>query len=47
MSSVTWHIGKLELDLSANYNESESKFNGQTTDRNYTIVRFLLKRKLF
>jgi len=46
-SILSWHVGQLDLDLTATYTNSESKFGGTTTKDEFTMVRFLLKRELF
>lgn len=46
-SVLSWHVGQLDLDLTATYTNSESKFAGTTTKDEFTMVRFLLKRELF
>lgn len=46
-SVLSWHVGQLDLDLTATYTDSESTFAGITTKDDYTMVRFILKRELF
>ena len=46
-SVLSWHIGQMDLDLTATYTDSESSFAGVTTKDDYTMVRFDFKRELF
>jgi hypothetical protein len=46
-SVLSWHVGQLDLDLTATYTDSESKYAGTTTKDEFTMVRFILKRQLF
>ncbi|MFH1218056.1 MAG: hypothetical protein V1706_16300 [Pseudomonadota bacterium] len=45
-SSLVWHVGKLDLNLSASYSTSESAIADSSTNRSYTLVQFLIKRKI-
>lgn len=45
-SSLVWHVGKLDLNLSASYTTSDSAIADSDTTRSYTQVRFMIKRKL-
>ena len=46
-SSLIWHIGKLDLDLSASYSNSDSTVGDNTTKRQFATIRMMLKRELF
>lgn len=47
LTILTWHVGQLNVDLSATYNESESEFGQNSSEQNNTVVRFILRRELF
>ncbi|MBI5558014.1 MAG: hypothetical protein HY885_10275 [Deltaproteobacteria bacterium] len=46
-STFVWHVGKIDLDLSASYTTSDSSIADSNTTRSYTMVRFNVKRELF
>ncbi len=46
-SALNWHIGRLTLNLTGSYSNSESETTGNSTDTEYTTVRFYIKREIF
>jgi hypothetical protein len=46
-SNLVWHIGLLDLNLSAAYTTSDTAFDDSSTTRQFATVRVMLKRKLF
>ena len=46
-SVVSWHVGQIDLDLTASYTNSESTFSSNTTKNEFMVVKFILKRELF
>lgn len=46
-TSLTWHVGLLDVDLSASYSESKATIAGLTTTRDHTTIKLMLKRELF
>jgi hypothetical protein len=46
-SNLIWHIGLLDLSLSASYTTTDAAIDDSSTKRQFAMVRFMLKRKLF
>ncbi len=45
-STLVWHVGKLDFDISASYTTSDSALADSNSTRSYTMVRFTIKRKI-
>jgi hypothetical protein len=46
-SNLVWHIGLLDLNLSASYTTTDATIADSNTTRQFAMVRVMLKRKLF
>ena len=46
-SGLTWHIGKIDINMRLAYHNSESEVQSSTTSSNYYTAWFMLRRKLF
>lgn len=46
-TTLVWHVGKLDLNLTASYNQSESTVDDFSTSRQHTMIKLMLKRELF
>ncbi len=45
--NLIWHVGRLDLDLGASYNFSQSEFGGRESDNEYTRIRLMVRREFF
>ncbi len=46
-SGLTWHIGKMDINLRLSYHDSESEVMTSYTSTNYYTAWFILRRQLF
>ena len=46
-STLNWHIGRMDLNITANYSNSESTTGNSSTNTEYTTIRFYIKREIF
>ncbi|PJB28866.1 hypothetical protein CO111_00420, partial [Candidatus Desantisbacteria bacterium CG_4_9_14_3_um_filter_50_7] len=46
-SSLIWHVGLLDLNVTASYTSAEANVGDTSSSRQFTMIRFMIKRKLF
>ncbi|MCB2183422.1 MAG: hypothetical protein KQH63_15415 [Desulfobulbaceae bacterium] len=46
-STLIWHVGKLDVDLSATYSTTDSKVADSETQRQNALVKLMIRRELF
>ncbi|MBU4261812.1 MAG: hypothetical protein KKC76_08035 [Proteobacteria bacterium] len=46
-SSLIWHVGLLDLNVTASYTSAEANVGATSSSRQFTMIRFMIKRKLF
>lgn len=46
-STLIWHVGLLDLNLTASYTSADANVGDTSSSRQFAMVRFMIKRKLF
>ncbi|MEW6290931.1 MAG: hypothetical protein AB1545_13860 [Thermodesulfobacteriota bacterium] len=46
-STLIWHVGLLDLNMTASYTSSDANVGDTSSSRQFAMVRFMIKRKLF
>ncbi|MBU0910813.1 MAG: hypothetical protein KJ717_14690, partial [Proteobacteria bacterium] len=46
-STLIWHVGLLDLNVTASYTSADANVGDTSTSRQFAMVRFMIKRKLF
>ncbi len=45
--NLVWRVGRLDLSLTGSFTDSTSTIGGNTSNRQYTVIKFALTRELF